>query len=57
MIALKLYHPELPPIFAKQCEATLPKNVKLQSVNAHINDAAFADALIAATLPFINKRA
>jgi uncharacterized protein (UPF0261 family) len=53
----KLYHPELPPIFARQCETTLPKNVKLQSVTAHINDAAFADALIAATLPFISKHA
>jgi uncharacterized protein (UPF0261 family) len=48
-----LYHPELPPIFAKQCEEVFPKTVGLHAVNAHINDPAFADALIAATLPFI----
>jgi uncharacterized protein (UPF0261 family) len=49
----KLYHPELPPVFAKQCEDAFPKNVELHSVNAHINDPAFADALVAAVLPFI----
>jgi uncharacterized protein (UPF0261 family) len=52
-----LYHPELPPIFAKQCEEALPKNVDLQAINAHINDPAFADALIAAALPFIRSSA
>ena len=52
-----LYHPELPPIFAQQCEETFPSNVDLHVVDAHINDAAFADALIAATLPFIRKLA
>jgi uncharacterized protein (UPF0261 family) len=53
----KLYHPELPPIFAKQCEETLPNNVAVHVVNAHINDPAFADALIAAALPFIHSSA
>ena len=53
----KLYHPELPPIFAKQCEEAFPHNVKLHAVNAHINDPAFADALIAATLPFLHSSA
>ena len=52
-----LYHPELPPIFAKQCEDAFPDNVDLHAVNAHINDPAFADALVFAALPFIHNTA
>jgi len=49
----KLHQPDLPPIFAKQCAAAFPDKVELHAINAHINDPAFADALIAAALPFI----
>jgi uncharacterized protein (UPF0261 family) len=52
-----LYRLELPPIFAKQCEAALPEKVALHPVEAHINDPAFADALIAVALPFIHASA
>ncbi len=51
----RLYHPELPPIFAKQLQDALPKNVDLKIVNNHINDPAFADALITAVMPFIQS--
>lgn len=50
-----LYHPELPPIFARQCEQAFPDNVDLHVISAHINDPAFADALIEAALPFITR--
>jgi len=53
----KLYHPELPPIFAEQCEAAFPESVDLQVIDAHINDQAFADALIAAALPLLRRSA
>ncbi len=49
-----LHQPDLPPIFAKQCAAAFPDNVTLHAVNAHINDPIFADALVAAALPFIH---
>ena len=49
----KLYRPDLPTRFAQQCEQALPAHVDFKVIDAHINDPAFADALIAATLPFI----
>lgn len=43
-----LYEPSLPPLFAKKCQAVMPANVTVTPVDAHINDPAFADALIKA---------
>jgi uncharacterized protein (UPF0261 family) len=43
-----LYEPSLPPIFAKKCAAVMPKHVTVVPIDAHINDSAFADALVAA---------
>jgi len=44
----RLYHPELPPVFAEQCRGVFPDTVELRTVDAHINDPAFADALLGA---------
>ncbi len=43
-----LYEPSLPPIFAEQCKAVMPKNVTVTAVDAHINDTPFSDAIVAA---------
>lgn len=43
-----LYEPSLPPKFAEKCKAVMPGNVTVTAVDAHINDAAFADAMVAA---------
>jgi uncharacterized protein (UPF0261 family) len=41
-----LHDPALPPLFAKYLEDTLPKNVRFRSLDYHINDPEFADALV-----------
>jgi uncharacterized protein (UPF0261 family) len=43
-----LYEPSLPPIFAEQCKAVMPKNVTVTAVDAHINETPFSDAIVAA---------
>lgn len=43
-----LYEPSLPPLFAKKCAEVMPKNVTVTPIDAHINDAAFAEAMVAA---------
>jgi uncharacterized protein (UPF0261 family) len=42
----RIYEPELPPRFAEYCKRTFPANVKLKVLDAHINDPAFADAMV-----------
>lgn len=43
-----LHDPSLPPIFAKKCAAVMPAHVTVTPIDAHINDMAFADAMVAA---------
>lgn len=50
-----LYHPELPPIFAKQCETAFPDHVEFAAVDAHINDDVFADKLLAAVRTVLSR--
>lgn len=49
-----LYEPSLPPLFAKKCAQVMPDNVAVTPIDAHINDAAFADALVTAVRAAIN---
>jgi uncharacterized protein (UPF0261 family) len=44
----RIYEPALPPRFAEYCKRTFPPNVKLKVLDAHINDPAFADAMVEA---------
>lgn len=41
-----LHDPSLPPLFAEYLESVLPGNVRFHSLDYHINDPEFADALI-----------
>ena len=41
----KLHDPSLPPKFAEYVEKVMPDNVDVRTFDAHINDAAFGDAL------------
>lgn len=41
-----LYEPSLPPLFADYISKVVPDDVDVQKIDAHINDALFADALI-----------
>lgn len=43
-----LYRPDLPAVFAGQCEAAFPASVTVETVPAHANDRTFAEALLAA---------
>ena len=43
-----LHDPSLPPLFAKKCEAVMPDHVTVIPIDAHINDAAFAAAMVEA---------
>jgi uncharacterized protein (UPF0261 family) len=49
-----LYDPSLPPLFAKKCEAVMPKNVTVIPIDAHINDAVFAEAMVGAVRAALN---
>jgi len=52
-----LHRPDLPPVFAYQCEAAFPSAVAVQKIEAHINDPAFADALLASVRALIGAGA
>ncbi|GKY90134.1 Tm-1-like ATP-binding domain-containing protein [Sinisalibacter aestuarii] len=43
-----LHRPDLPAVFASQCEAAFPDRIAVETVDAHANDRAFADALLKA---------
>jgi uncharacterized protein (UPF0261 family) len=49
-----LYDPSLPPLFAQKCKAVMPGNVTVTAVDAHINDAPFAEVIVAAVRAAIN---
>jgi uncharacterized protein (UPF0261 family) len=42
-----IHDPSLPPPFADYVKAVMPANVDVQVLDAHFNDEAFADAIIA----------
>lgn len=48
-----LYEPDLPRPFADHLRAVLPEGVTLDVIDAHFNDPAFADAIVAATRALI----
>ena len=45
-----LHDPSLPPVFAARLKAAMPAHVPVTELDCHINDEAFADALIAEVL-------
>jgi uncharacterized protein (UPF0261 family) len=53
-----LYEPTQPPLFADYLERVLPASVGVRRVDAHINDALFADTLADAvrSLAAVRKR-
>jgi uncharacterized protein (UPF0261 family) len=51
-----LYDPTQPPLFADYLEKVLPPAIDLQRVDAHINDAVFADTLADAVRSMANAR-
>jgi len=52
----RLYEPTLPAPFADYVRSILPETVPLTEVAHHINDAAFADAVVAETLDMLSGR-
>ena len=52
-----LYEPDLPRPFAEHLRDVLPEGVPLRMVEAHFNDPAFADAIVAETRALIGHRA
>lgn len=50
-----LYDPSLPKPFADYMRDILPKEIPVVEVDAHINDAAFADAVVNETLRLLGK--
>jgi uncharacterized protein (UPF0261 family) len=51
-----LHDPSLPPLFADYAERALPAIVGVRRVDAHINDAAFADTLVDAVRSMTRSR-
>lgn len=51
-----LQEPTLPPIFAAQLKKAMPENVEVIPIDAHINDAPFADAMIASVSEILAKK-
>ena len=52
----RLHRPDLPPLFAAYCEKVFPANVRLRKIDAHINDALFAEGLIASARDLLAAR-
>ncbi len=52
-----IYEPTLPPLFADYLTKVVPGNVEVRTIDAHINDDAFADALIEAVRAVAKTRA
>ncbi len=52
-----LHDPAMPAVFADALRAALPPNVPLHVLDQHINDPAFADAIIAEVLPYVTAHA
>lgn len=51
-----LHDPSLPPVFAAAMRKAAPANVPVVELDAHINDAAFADAIVEQVLEFTAAR-
>lgn len=51
-----IHEPDLPTPFAEHLRAALPAGVPLEIVDCHFNDAAFADAIVAATRALVRER-
>ena len=47
-----LYDPSLPPVFAKHLESVMPDKAEVVTLPHHMNDAAFADAIIERVLRY-----
>jgi uncharacterized protein (UPF0261 family) len=47
-----LHDPSLPPVFAQHLRKHAPERAEVQEIDAHINDAAFADALVEQVLKY-----
>jgi uncharacterized protein (UPF0261 family) len=51
-----LHDPSLPPVFAEHLQRALPDGVPVHVLPLHINDAEFADALVAKALEYIQGK-
>ena len=51
-----IHEPSLPPLFADYLTKVMPGNVEVHTIDAHINDEIFADALIEAVRAIANVR-
>jgi len=51
-----LHDPSLPPVFAAHLKSVMPAGVPVVELDCHINDAAFADALIDQVLRYTSAR-
>jgi len=47
-----LHDPSLPPVFAEHLRKVAPERVEVQEIDSHINDAAFAEALVKQVLQY-----
>ena len=52
-----LHDPSLPPVFAARLKQVMPAGVPVVEINCHINDEAFADAIIERVLEIARPRA
>jgi uncharacterized protein (UPF0261 family) len=52
-----LHDPSLPPVFLGFLRASMPPAVPVREIDCHINDDAFADALIAQVLQYTRPHA
>jgi uncharacterized protein (UPF0261 family) len=51
-----LHDPSLPPVFAAAIKKALPQSAPVVEFDHHINDAAFADAIVAQVMAFTSQR-
>jgi uncharacterized protein (UPF0261 family) len=51
-----LHDPSLPPVFAAAIKKALPQGVPVVEFDHHINDAAFADAIVEQVMTFTSQR-
>ncbi|MFM7028967.1 MAG: Tm-1-like ATP-binding domain-containing protein [Chakrabartia sp.] len=50
-----IHDPSIPPVFADYARGVMPDNVDFQTVDAHFNDAEFAEAIIAKARELLTK--
>jgi uncharacterized protein (UPF0261 family) len=50
-----IHDPSLPPPFADYVQGVMPANVEVHRVDAHFNDVAFADAVIAKARAYLQR--